>query len=330
MVMAEAAAAVLLALLIDRFIGDPPNRVHPLRWMGNLVAALDRLIPRKGVWPERILGAASYALVALVTISLCLLLTALLRETLGMWAWALATAVLFKVSFAVYSFRKHCTPIREALERDDLDSARSMTQMIVSRDVGGLGEEHIASCCVETVAENTVDSVISPSFYMGLLGLAGAFVFRCANLMDAMWGYRNDRYANIGTFAARLDDALGFVTARISTAFIALAAMLLRMDAAGVFPKAARYSALTPSPNSGWPMAASAGALGLTMEKPAGYRIGEGPLPQKEDIERALRLVEATSLLFILLVALPSYVFIGAHVQLYMEDALLGIIGGII
>ncbi len=320
----------MVALAIDVVLGDPPNRVHPLRWMGNLVAALDRRMPRIGIWPERMMGAASYALVALVTIVLALLLTALLRELLGMWAWALGTAVLFKISFAVFSFRKHCMPIREALERDDLHSARSMTRMIVSRDVENLGKEHVSSCCVETVAENSVDSVISPAFYMGLFGLAGAYAFRCANLMDAMWGYRNDRYAHLGTFPARLDDALGFITSRLSLAFITLAALLLRMDARAVFSTAVRDAHLTPSPNSGWPMAASAGALGLTMEKPAGYRIGDGPLPQKEDIARALRLVEATSLLFILLVALPSYVFIGAPAQLYMEDALLGIIGGLI
>ncbi len=330
MVLLQAAAVIVLALLIDILLSDPPNRLHPLRWMGNMVDALDRRIVRGGIWRDRVMGMMSYLLVAAVSITLALLITALLRESIGVWAWVVASAVLFKITFAVSSFRRHCSPIRDALESGDLEGAQAMTQMIVSRRTEGMGCEHLSSCCVETVAENAVDSVASPAFYMGLLGLAGAYLFRCANLMDAMWGYRKERYANLGTFPARLDDVLGFVTSRISLAFLALSALLLKMDVKGLFRVAARDARLTPSPNSGWPMAAAAGALGITMEKPAGYRIGDGPLPGVEDIERSLRLVEVTSTLFIILVALPLYATIGVHLQLFMEDALLGIIGGLI
>ncbi len=328
--LTAAVAVIVLALLIDLVLSDPPNRIHPLRWIGNLVDALDRRISRKGVWNDRIMGMLSYVLVATVALFSVLLVTALLREHVGIWAWVIASALLFKITFAVSSFRRHCSPIRKALDEGDLESARSMTQMIVSRDTSCLGTDHVSSCCVETVAENSVDSVVSPALYMGLFGLAGAYVFRCANLMDAMWGYRKEKFANLGTFPARLDDLLGFITSRISLLFLALAALLLRMDVRGLFRISLRDHSLTPSPNSGWPMAAAAGALGITMEKPAGYRIGDGPLPTVIDIERSLRLVELTSVIFLLAVTLPLYVLLGVQVQIFIEDSILAIIGGLL
>ncbi|MDI3482319.1 MAG: adenosylcobinamide-phosphate synthase [Candidatus Methanomethylophilaceae archaeon] len=324
------AAAVITALFIDLIFGDPPNSIHPLRWIGNVIDALDRRIVRRGPWHDRLLGALVYLFIAAIAITAALLLAAVARTFVGEWAWVIVTALLFKLTFAVSSFRRHCIPIRNALEKGDLDSARSMVSMIVSRNSSSMGKEHLASCCVESVSENSVDSVVSPAFYMGFFGLLGAYLFRCANLMDAMWGYRNDRYRHLGTFPAVLDDILGFISSRISLLFLALAAILLRLDVRGLFRIAARDSSLTPSPNSGWPMAATAGALGISMEKPNVYRIGDGPLPDDEDIEKVLRLVEITSILFIILVTLPSYVFIGAPLQLFLEDALLGAIGGLI
>ncbi len=328
--LVEASAVIILALLIDLVLSDPPNRLHPLRWMGNLVDTLERRISRKGVWNDRIMGMLSYILVATIALVSVLLVTALLREYVGIWAWVIASAFLFKITFAVSSFRRHCSPIQRALEEGDLESARSMTQMIVSRDVSCLGPDHVSSCCVETVAENSVDSVVSPALYMGVFGLAGAYAFRCANLMDAMWGYRKEKFANLGTFPARLDDVLGFMTSRLSIPFLALAALLLRMDVSGLFRVSSRDHSLTPSPNSGWPMAAAAGALGITMEKPAGYRIGDGPLPTVIDIERSLRLVELTSVIFLLAVTLPLYATLGVQVQMHLEDTILGIIGGLL
>ncbi len=326
----EAVVIIVLALLIDLILSDPPNRIHPLRWIGNLVDALDSRITRKGVWNDRLMGFLSYVLVTTLALFSVLLVTALLREHIGVWAWVVATAFLFKITFAVSSFRRHCSPIRKALDEGDIESARSMTQMIVSRDTSCLGTDHVSSCCVETVAENSVDSVVSPALYMGLFGLAGAYAFRCANLMDAMWGYRKEKFANLGTFPARLDDVLGFITSRVSLVFLALAAAILRMDVRGLFRVSLRDHSLTPSPNSGWPMAAAAGALGITMEKPAGYRIGDGPLPTVNDIERSLRLVELTSVIFLVAVTLPLYAMLGIQVQIFIEDSILGIIGGLL
>ncbi|NBK25500.1 MAG: cobalamin biosynthesis protein CobD, partial [Spirochaetia bacterium] len=185
-----------------------------------------------------------------------------------------------------------------------------------------------ASCCVETVAENLVDSVYSPNFYFGLLGVFGAFMFRCANLMDAMWGYRNEKYGDLGFFPARWDDVLGFVTARLSVPFLALSIWIVGGDIRGLWEAVKADHAKTPSPNSGWPMAAVAGGLGLGMEKRGVYRMGKGPLPRVDDIRRSYQLIEISSILFVFLVTLPLYIFIGMDVQIFLEDALWGVLGG--
>jgi len=321
---------VFLAMAFDFVIGDPPNRIHPLRWMGNLLDHLDAHISRGGRMVTRLKGFLSYALVLALTAILCLGLLASARHLLGDWAWILLTAALFKLSFAVYSFREHCQPIENDLRRGDLPSARDKVQMIVSRETSALDESHIASCCVETVAENLVDSVYSPHFYFGLMGVFGAFMFRCANLMDAMWGYRNEKYGELGFFPAHWDDVLGFLTARLSVPFLALATQVVGGDVRGLFRVVKADHAKTPSPNSGWPMAAVAGGLNLSVEKKSVYRIGTGPLPGVEDIGRSYRLIEVSSILFVLLLTLPLYIFIGMNIQIVLEDTLWGVLGWMI
>lgn len=326
--MLSALLVVSLALAFDFVIGDPPNRIHPLRWMGNLLDHLDARIRREGKTSTRLKGFLSYVLLLSITLLICLGLLAAARNLIGDWAWILLTAALFKLSFAIYSFRSHCQPIENDLRRGDLPSARAKTQMIVSRDTSRLDEDHIASCCVETVAENLVDSVYSPNFYFGLFGILGAFMFRCANLMDAMWGYRNEKYGDLGFFPARWDDILGFVTARLSIPFLAISVWIVGGDLRGLWEAVKADHAKTPSPNSGWPMAAVAGGLGLGMEKHGVYRMGTGALPRVDDIRRSYQLIEISSIIFVFLVTLPLYIFIGMDVQIFLEDALWGVLGG--
>lgn len=324
----SALLIVALALIIDAVVGEPPNKIHPLRWMGNILGWLDRHISRKNPRTTKIKGFLSYLLVASVFIFISLLILVLARVYIGEhWGieigeivWIILSAFLFKLTFAVFSFRKHCRPIQNDLRNGDLDAAAKKTQMIVSRKTEGMDQEHLASCCVETTAENFADSVCSPGLYFGLLGIFGAFMFRTTNLMDAMWGYRNEKYGNLGFFPAKFDDVLGFITSRMSILFIALAAALMRLDARSALRTAKNEHKKTPSPNSGWPMAAVAGALGVTMEKKNVHVIGSGPLPSIEDIRRAYKLVETASVLLIIIITIPLYVFIGVHVQLFFED----------
>lgn len=316
----DAICIVLLALAIDAVIGEVPNAIHPLRWTGNLVSLLDRHIRRGSKHPTRIKGFLSYLVVAGICLFISFTILALGREHLGEVVWIVLSAFMFKVSFAVFSFRRHCKPIQSDLESGDLDSAADKVQMIVSRKTKGMDSEHLASSCTETISENLVDSIMSPAMYFGLLGLPGAIIFRCANLMDAMWGYINERYGHLGFFVAKFDDVLGFIGSRLSPVFITISAFMMGMDWKPVMCMAREGRNLTPSPNSAWSMVACAAALGIRMEKEGVYVMGTGEMPSVRDISRCYHLVEFTSVLFIICVTLPLYAFIGIDVQIWFEN----------
>ena len=326
----DAVLVVVLALLIDRFVGEVPNAIHPLRWMGNILDAIDRHISDRASKGTSVLGFLSYMLVFLLFSGIGLGITSFFRVAVAGWVspevgevlWIVATAFIFKINFAIFSFRHHVDPIREDLDGGRTEDAAAKVQMIVSRNTKGMDAEHIASSCCETISENLVDSVFSPVTYFGLLGLPGAVMFRCANLMDAMWGYLNDKYARLGFFPAKFDDVLGFATSRVSPYFVALAAMLMHLDWRAAVPAAKAEHTKTPSPNSGWSMTAVSAALGISMEKVGEYVMGTGPMPGTEDVRRCCRLVELTSIIFTLTVSLAFYVLLGVHFQLFAEDLL--------
>ncbi|MDO5853305.1 MAG: adenosylcobinamide-phosphate synthase CbiB [Thermoplasmata archaeon] len=332
----DAVLIVILALAIDRFVGEFPNSVHPLRWMGNILSAIDRRLEDRGSRKATAVGFLSYLLVFALFAGIGLCVTSLARIGIsqidplaGEVCWIILTALFFKISFAVFSFRKHCDPICRDLDEGNVEDADARVQMIVSRDTRGMDAEHVASSCCETVSENLVDSVYSPSLYFGLFGLPGAVMFRCANLMDAMWGYLNDRYARLGFFPAKFDDVLGFVTSRVSPYFIALAGMVLGMDWRRAVPAARAEHTKTPSPNSGWSMTAAAAVLGISMEKRGVYVMGDGPLPTTDDVRRCCRLIELSSVLFMITVGLVLFAIAGIRVQILLEDAIFGFWGSI-
>ncbi len=320
---------IALALAIDCIIGEVPNAIHPLRWMGNILYFLDRHIKRGNPTVTKIKGFLSYMLVLLIFGGIAFIILAA-AHYLNEILWIVLTALFFKVVFAVFSFRRHCRPIQDDLRNGDTEAAAAKVQMIVSRNTKGMDAEHIASSCTETISENYVDSVVSPVTYFGLLGMLGGIMFRCANLMDAMWGYRNERYGDLGFFPAKFDDVLGYITSRISPLFIALGAFLMRMDWRAAIPAARAEHTKTPSPNSGWPMTAFAAVLGISMEKKDVYVMGKGDLPTVDDIGRCYRLLELCSILYILIVTLPLYVFIGIHIQTGIENAIIDAVEGLL
>jgi adenosylcobinamide-phosphate synthase len=335
---------VVASLLIDRFVGEMPNRYHLLRWMGNMVGFLDKKVKDRSSGKTRVAGFLSYMLVLLVFWFVIMTACSLIRNcldgcvweiagmtvTLGEMIWIIVTAFMFKLTFAIFSFRHHCIPIQNDLREGDIGSARKKVQMIVSRDTSSLDEKHITSSCCETISENLVDSVMSPTFYFGFLGMTGALMFRCANLMDAMWGYLNSRYGKLGFFVAKFDDVLGFITSRMSPAFVALAAWLFGYEYRGVFKAAKEEHSKTPSPNSGWPMVSVARAMRFSMEKKDVYVMGSGDLPSIDDITRCYKLVERVSILFMIIVTVPLFVFVGVQVQVFIEDRIFDLIGMIL
>jgi adenosylcobinamide-phosphate synthase len=168
--------------------------------------------------------------------------------------------------------------------------------MIVSRPTAGLDAARVAAAAIESVAENASDSVVAPLFWYAAGGLPAAWVYRAVNTMDAMIGYRNARYEHLGKAAARLDDALNWVPARLTAWLLVALAPLAGGGAAAARQTMARDGAATASPNAGQPMAAMAGALGVELEKVGHYVLGRGQrLPGPDDLRRAIRLLRLVS-----------------------------------
>ena len=319
----------VLALVIDLVLGEPPNRVHPVVWMGKLIGAMDRTVKReepRRVRKERTLGILVIIIPILAFVLGATLLLALLRSWLGMMVWGAACAIIFKTLFAIRALETHTAPMVEDIQRGDLDAARRKVSMVVSRDVYKLDRSHVISCAAETVSENLVDSILSPMFYFGLAGIPGATFLRVANTGDAMIGYLSDKHRHVGWFTARLDDCAHYVVARLSVPFIMLALVFLRKDWRNAWRTAMRDHQQTTSPNKGWPMAAVAGGLHTRFEKIGYYNMGDGEVSSDPLVIRdTIRVMKATAVLFFVLIMLPLFTFVGIHVQLFMEDLLLGL-----
>lgn len=310
------------AVLLDLLLGDPPNSIHPVAWMGRLIGYLDNRVRRTGrVRRDRAFGVLVAVIPIMVFVVLYIVILALVRNYLGALVWAVVGLVLLKTLFAIRTLGDHVYPVMEALQAGDLDAARRKVQMVVSRDTSKLDAGHVASCAVETVAENAVDSVFSPFLFLGIAGIPGAVFYRVSNTLDAMVGYLTDRHRSVGWFSAKMDDAMNFLGARMSVPFILLALAMMGKDWRAAWRTAKRDRGKTASPNKGWPMATFAGGLGIRMEKIGYYTFGDGPLPEDpRHIQEAVALMKGSSLLFFFLVALPLFLTVGIQVQLLLED----------
>jgi adenosylcobinamide-phosphate synthase len=224
----------------------------------------------------------------------------------GVLAAGLA-GLLLKPTFAVRALFDATTAVAGALESDDPTGAREGLRSLVSRETASLPPPLLAAAAIESLAENSSDSVVAPLFYYGLLGLPGAVAYRVVNTLDAMVGYRTPRYERLGKLAARLDDLANLVPARLTGLLFVLAAPLAGGSSRAAWGVLRRDRQLTTSPNAGWPMSAAAGALGLCLEKTGHYRLNPGaPPPAAADVRRAVALTRAALNLGLPLLLLPA------------------------
>jgi len=295
--------ALLLAagIGLDLLLGETP-RWHPLVGFGNLAAKLERRLNKAGLRIGR--GALAWMLAVL---PLTLLAAALC--SVGGAAGLAVHAVLLYLCLGLRSLRDHTLPIHAALDAGDLDRARWLTSHIVSRDTKQASEAELAKAGAESLLENGNDAVFGTLFWFLVAGGAGAVLFRLANTLDAMWGYRNERYNLFGRVAARIDDVLNYVPARLT----ALSYTLLACGSGqqnGQLRAWRCWRTQAPqwsSPNAGPVMASGAGALGVTLGGAAVYDgevelrpvLGSGPAAGAADIARAWRLVWRTTLLWL-------------------------------
>ncbi|MDH7509907.1 MAG: adenosylcobinamide-phosphate synthase CbiB [Methanolinea sp.] len=290
-------AVIPLSLLVDRVTGDPHSRFHPVALLGRFIAFWGD--PRK-FRPslQRAAGVVMwFATVAIFSVPF------LLAEVFLPWyALLVAAPALLKVCLAWRSLEEHVDAVEKALSAG-LPEGREKVRFMVSRDPRELSEDQVRSAAYESLSENLVDSIVAPLFYYALFGLAGAAVYRAANTMDAMLGYRDER-ERIGWFPARADDVLNYVPARLATGIL-----LLYFAARGRYAPAIRClrqdAKKRPGYNGGLSMAVIAGGTGVQFEKPGSYTIGSREKALRDagpDIIAAVRACTlASSALFMLI-----------------------------
>ncbi len=286
----ERSQSLLIALALDLLVPELPNALHPVAWMGRWLTLGERLAPTRG--PERLRWGAGWVAGGMG-------LSAAL-------AWSLPRHVLLQgtaaqLLFAYRMLDRAVGEVQAALVDGDLNEARRLLSWhLVSRPTADLNESEIAAAAIESLAENLSDSVIAPSLWYLLGGLPALAAYRFGNTADAMWGYRNERYEQLGKAAARCDDLLNWVPARLTALLIVVAAPFAMASGRGAWRVMLQDHGRTASPNAGWPMAAMAGALDTSLSKVEHYRLGSGAQhPDTKLINLARRIVRAALALIV-------------------------------
>jgi adenosylcobinamide-phosphate synthase len=289
---------LLLAVLLDVLLGEPPNRWHPVAWMGNFISAIQRWAPPRGAWQRLAFGAVTVLSGVAVVVFLGVLLECVLWYVPWPLAWLVKAGVL-KLTLSLRGLVQAASEVQQALEHDDIPLARRLVGWhLVSRETSQLSGAQVAAAAVESVSENASDGIVAPLLFYTLGGLPAALAYRFINTADAMLGYRDAARFWLGKVPARLDDLANLVPARLTAVLIVLAALLLGENARQAWTVWRRDARLTASPNAGHPMSAMAGALQVALEKVGHYRLGaEQPLPGVRHIARATRLLYGVTIL---------------------------------
>lgn len=279
--------ALIAGFLLDLLLGDPYWMPHPIRLIGRFVSAIERVLYKEGVSASSMRWRGA-ALVIIVTgmSTACAVALIWVCSMVNVWLATAAESVICYQMLATKQLKVESMKVHDALVAGSLDQARTNVGMIVGRDTADLDESEVAQAAVETVAENASDGVIAPLLFMAVFGAAGGVFYKSVNTMDSMVGYKNDRYRHFGTVAARLDDVLNWIPARVSGVLMCLAAAPVRLDAAGAWRIFKRDRKKHASPNSAYTEAACAGALGVQL---GGSHYYFGKLVEKPTIGDALR-----------------------------------------
>lgn len=334
--MSETFIILLLAILLDELIGDPVYRFHPVRLMGTLFRKIEEIIRKEGrpfqsVTAERLLGV--FYLLLCCTLPLALI-SLTYRGLLFLWrplTWLFGIYVFFSM-YAQKDLLHHAEKVFTALEENSLTAARQRVSYMVGRNTDVLDEPGIIRAAVESVAENYVDgsftlffgacTILSGSLIIGYDPLLPVLIwtvfFRAVNTLDAMVGYKNEKYLNFGRASARLDDLLNYLPARVSVFPLAVGVVLNKGNLKRALADFFRYRNNTSSPNSGHPESFMAGALNITLAGPIAYKdgivdkgwIGSGTdTPNREHLKKAVMIVRTAGRVSFIAVALFALFF---------------------
>lgn len=272
------AAAMAVALAVDWGLGWPDQlylRVgHPVTWIGALIAWLDKNWNSAGARPkrDRLVGLMAAIIVIVCTVAVAAAIVDLLPNN---WAGHVLVGILAWPLVAARSLNDHVAQVADPLAKDDLPGARRAVSMIVGRDTEQLDAAGVARAAIESLAENASDGIIAPLFWGAIFGLPGIAGYKAVNTLDSMIGHRTPRHEAFGWAAARIDDVVNLIPARLCGAFFAIVSPRPRTSFAAMLRDAGRHR----SPNAGWPEAAIAGGLGIRLSGPRVYenRLSEEP-----------------------------------------------------
>lgn len=302
----ELALMTIAACLLDRLLGETP-RFHPLVGFGQLASHIEQRfnIIDLSAWHRQFRGLLCWLLLVLLPA----LVLSLLLPRFAHWMQTLVGIIMLYLVLGGRSLQEHAARVCQDLQSGNLPEARTHVSWLVSRDTRQLDETGISKACIESVLENGNDAVFAPIFWFLMLGPAGAILYRLANTLDAMWGYRTDRYLAFGRATAQLDDVLNYVPSRLTAVSYALA---------GKTAQALRcwhtQAKAWDSPNAGPVMSSGAGALNLQLGGAADYhgatevrpKLGAGRTPIAADIPRAQSLVRHALLLWLAVILFAS------------------------
>lgn len=309
------------AFLLDLVMGDPRWLPHPVVMIGKLISFLDDRL-RLDWLNQRTAGV----IMLMTTVGCASAATWLLLQIAGslhQMAGLITAILISSTCLATRSLHLESSRVAESLAAGDLPAARHYLSWIVGRDTEQLDEPEIWRALVETVAENSSDGIIAPLFWLAAGGPIGAMAYKSVSTLDSMAGYKNERYLNMGWASARMDDLLNFIPARLTALLMIVSSPLAGLSASGAIRITLRDRLNHPSPNSGHPEAAAAGALGIRLGGASSYQgipsqkeyIGDPLQPIDQNAYRSMiRLMYASSLLMALISIFAAFLLRGIHV----------------
>lgn len=296
------AFPLLIGFILDSIIGDPYSLPHPIRTVGRLIMLIEKFVRKRFLNLK--MGGIFLALTVILISTAIPVIILIISYKIHIIVGIITESIFCCYMIAARCLQKESMKVCNASEKNDTEAARSAVSMIVGRDTAVLDSDGIVRAAVETVAENTSDGVTAPLFYMGIGGAAAGFFYKSVNTMDSMIGYKNEKYADMGWFAARLDDLLNFIPSRLTALIMIIVSPLIKMDGRNAYRIWKRDRRNHASPNSAQTESVCAGALYIRLAGDAWYfgklhkkpYIGDDDRPiEPQDIRRVNRLMYASS-----------------------------------
>lgn len=300
----EILFIIFLAILLDLLWGEIPDSIHPVVLMGRLIDFLKSHLLK---FHNKLSGIALTVIsLVIFTIPIYFILEWL---QFNLIIYIIVSGFILFTTFAIKGLIDSTRNVKRQLDTD-INQARQSVSHLVSRNTHDLSVEELASAAVESLTENITDSVISPLFYTFFFGVLGGMAYRVINTLDAMVGYKDKEIIDMGWFPAKLDDLANYIPARVTGIIMVISAAFIGLDWRSSYKTMVRDARKTPSPNSGYPMSAAAGALGVQLEKKGVYILGERKKPLNTDIMEQAILLSQITIIFFLTISFIIYVSI--------------------